>query len=80
MNYKHTTHPLASLAARTLQDPNASEVAKSLAGSTLSQVDRQKETGKIMETLASNVLKSPKYSTATKELAGSVLSQSDKRR
>lgn len=80
MNPKHTTHPLASLAAKILQNPNASEVAKSLAGSALSQADKSKETGKEMETLASNVLKSPKYSHETKELAGTILSQSDKKR
>jgi hydroxylamine reductase (hybrid-cluster protein) len=79
-NKKVTSNSIASLAAKVLHDNNASETAKKLAGSALSQVVKGNETGKEMETLASTVLTSNKYSEETKELAGSVLSQSDKNR
>jgi hypothetical protein len=80
MNRKVTTHPISSLAAKTLHNQNASETAKSLAASALSQVNKGNETSKEMATLASKVLTSSKYSEETKELAGSVLAQSDKNR
>lgn len=79
-NKKHTSSSIASKAAQVLQDKNASEIAKQLAGSALSQVNSCHETGKAMEKIASQVLKSDKYSEITKELAASVLSQSDKNR
>ncbi len=80
MNKKVTTHPISSLASEVLRNPNASETAKSLAASALSQSQKGNETSKEMATLASNVLGSEKYSQTTKELAGSVLSQADPRR
>lgn len=79
-NPKVTSKSVASEAARTLQDPNASSVAKSLAASALSQRSASHQTGSQMEDLASKVLDSPKYSQGTKSLAGSVLSQSNKKR
>lgn len=79
-NKKVTSNKVASLAALTLSDPNASKIAKQLAGSALSQKNPSNETGKTMETKASNVLKSDKYNDSTKELAASILSQANKER
>jgi hypothetical protein len=79
-NKKTTSDKIASLAAHILHDNNASETAKSLAGSALSQVNKGNQTGGQLEDLASKVLQSNKYSHETKELAGSVLSQSNKQR
>lgn len=79
-NTKQTSPSAASKAARTLQDPNASKVKKSLAASILSQSGTSKQTGAEMEDVASKVLNSDKYSDETKSLAGSALSQSNKKR
>ena len=79
-NKKATSDRIASLASKTLHDSSASDTAKSLAASALSQVNRGNQTGSKMEDLASKVLHSPKYNQETKELAGSVLSQSNKKR
>lgn len=79
-NKKKTSSKIASLAAKTLNDPNASKIAKELAGSALSQSDKSKQTGSEMEDKASKVLQSNKYSEDTKSLAASVLSQSNKKR
>lgn len=80
VNKKVTSSKVASLAAKTLNDPNASKIAKQLAGSALSQKNPSNETGKAMETKASNVLNSEKYNESTKKLAASILSQSNKER
>ncbi|CAN7493333.1 hypothetical protein [Pararhizobium sp. LjRoot238] len=79
-NNKQTSSEIAAKAAATLADPNASAIAKSLAGSALAQASTGRQTGAEMEDKASRVLKSPKYSDETKELAGSVLAQSNKNR
>lgn len=79
-NTKKTSTHVASRAAEILQDPNASQIQKSLAGSALSQSGSSKQTGAAMETKASKVLSSDKYAQETKELAASVLSQSNKSR
>jgi len=79
-NTKQSSPKVAHLAATTLNDPNASQVAKSLAASLVAQANTGKQTGKEIETLASQVLQSSKYSDDTKSLAASVLSQSDKDR
>lgn len=79
-NSKQTSPGVAKQAAETLRDPNASAIAKSLAGSVLSQSASSKETGKAMEAKASRVLLSEKYSETTKALAASALSQSNKKR
>ncbi|EJU9970004.1 hypothetical protein N5M11_000219 [Vibrio alginolyticus] len=80
MNTKKTSNQVASLAATTLQNPSASKMAKTLAGSVLAQSSTNKQTGADLEEKASKVLKSSKYSEDTKTLAGSVLSQSNKKR
>jgi hypothetical protein len=79
-NKKTTSDRVASIVAKVLNDKGASDTAKQLAGSALSQVNRGNQTGSSVEDLASKVLDSPKYSRETKKLAGSVLSQSNKKR
>lgn len=79
-NTRQTSGKIASLASETLQDASASQTAKSLAASALSQRDGDKQTGAQMEDLASRVLQSEKYSDNTKALAASVLSQSNRER
>jgi hypothetical protein len=76
---KSTGNKVTATAARTLRDPNASGIQKSLAGSALAQAGTSKVTSKAMETKASAALKSAQSSVMTKELAGSVTSQSRKR-
>ncbi len=77
-NKKVTSNKMAKIAAQTLNDDNASNIAKKLAGSVLSQVNTDHQTSKEMEKIASDVMKSEKYSDGTKSLAASVLSQSTK--
>lgn len=79
-NTKQTSGRVGTLASETLQDKQASQVAKRLAASALAQRNGSKQTGAQMEDLASKVLKSDKYADSTKELAASVLSQSNKAR
>jgi predicted TIM-barrel enzyme len=79
-NNKQSTPKVASLAAATLNDKNASQIAKSLAGSVIAQAHSGKQTGAEMESKASKVLQSEKYSDDTKTLAASLVSQSNKER
>jgi hypothetical protein len=79
-NTKQTSDQIASQAASTLSDPNASAIAKSLAASALSQHGTGRQTGADMEDKAAKVLASDKYSSETKSLAGTVLSQANKSR
>lgn len=79
-NTKQTSTQAAALAAKTLTNPNASAIARSLAGSVVAQTHTGKQTGAQMETTASEVLRSEKYSAETKSLAASLLSQSNKDR
>lgn len=59
---------MAPKAAKTLTDPNASKIAKKLAGSALSQKGTSKQTGADMEDFASKVLQSDKYNKIQKNL------------
>ncbi|MCU1323055.1 MAG: hypothetical protein JWM43_2704 [Acidobacteriaceae bacterium] len=79
-NTKQTSSRIATLAAETLQDNQASQIAKSLAASALSQRSTDRQTGAKMEDVASRVLASKRYATETKELAASVLTQANKQR
>lgn len=79
-NTKKSSPRVATLAANTLTDPNASKIAKSLAASVVAQTNTGKQTGAKLEDIASKVIQSPKYSDDTKTLAASVLSQSNKER
>ena len=76
-NGKQTSARIGTLAAATLTNSNASQIAKSLAGAALSQRHTSNQTGAAMEAVAAKVLKSPHYATETKELAGAVLSQAN---
>lgn len=80
MNNKITSHKIGSLASKTLTDTSSSKIAKALAGSALSQINKGNQTGSSMESKASKVLQSDKYSDTTKSLAASILSQSNKNR
>ncbi len=80
MNSKRSSEKLASDAARTMTDPQASAIQKSLAAGVLSQRDPNKQTGARMEDIASKVLQSDKYAEKTKSFAASLLSQSNKER
>ncbi|QIZ46815.1 hypothetical protein [Dickeya zeae] len=79
-NNKQTSDKIASVAAQTLNDPNASAIQRSLAGSALSQTGSSNQTSGEMERKASSALDNPRSSKLTKQLAGSVLSQSNKGR
>ena len=79
-NNKTTSKEIASLASRILTHESSSKIAKELAGSALSQINKGKQTGAEMEDKASKVLNSDKYSDDTKSLAASILSQSNKDR
>lgn len=79
-NTKKTSSDVAKQASKTLHDPNASAISKSLSGSVLAQVSPNKQTGADIESLASKALRSKKYSKSTKTLAGSIVSQSNKQR
>ncbi len=79
-NTKQTSKSVASKAAQTLNNPNASAIQKSLAGSALAQSSTNKQTGKAMEAKASAALENPRSADLTKSLAGTVVSQSNKKR
>lgn len=79
-NKKTTSPKIGSLAAKILQSPSSSNIAKELAGSALSQINKKNQTGSEMEDKAARVLTSNKYSDETKSLAASILSQSNKER
>ena len=79
-NTKQTSAQIAKLAAETLQDSRASQIAKSLAASALAQRGGGKQTGAEMEDKAARVLTSDRYSDDTRQLAASVLAQANKER
>lgn len=75
MNEKVTSEKMAKLAAKVLHDKNSSATEKSLAGSVLSQVSKDRETGEELKKLASSVMHGKEYSHDAKSLAASVLAQ-----
>ncbi|CCO46261.1 conserved hypothetical protein [Vibrio nigripulchritudo SOn1] len=79
-NSKTTSQSLAEVASKILRDDNASKIAKSLAGSALSQSNTPNQTGAELETKASKVMRSKKYSEETRSLAASILSQANRKR
>ena len=79
-NKKVTSKQVSSKAGKILHSNSASQTAKSLAASALSQRQKGNQTGSQMENLASKVLSSSKYSRETKTIAGSVLAQANKER
>lgn len=78
-NSKQSGNKAATLASKTLSNPGASAVQKTLAGSVLAQAGTNKQTGKAVETKASGALKSSTSSQVTKSLAGSAVSQAKKK-
>ena len=79
-NKRQTGHEIANLASKVLQNPNSSNIQKTLAGSALSQSHTKNTTSSEVERIAAKALKSDHYSQTTKSLAGSIVSQSDKKR
>lgn len=79
-NTKQTSHDVAALAARTLNNKSASQVQRTLAAAALAQSRTGKQTGARTEDLAAKVLAGEKYAEDTKTLAGSVLAQANKTR
>jgi len=80
MNNKKTWKKIASLASEILRNDSSSKIAKKLAWSALSQVNKKNQTWSELEDIASQVLRSNKYNDITESLAASVLSQSNKSR
>jgi hypothetical protein len=76
---KATSKPVASTAAKVMNDKGSSNIQRQLAGSVLAQYGNGKVTSERMETKASQVLQSEKYNATTKSLAASALSQSTKK-
>jgi hypothetical protein len=79
-NKKTTSPKVARIAAQILDNKNASEIAKTLAGSALSQREMSKQTGAKMEKIASAALQDGRLAQETKTVAASVLSQANKAR
>lgn len=79
-NTKQTSHRVASTAARTLSNPSASALQKSLAGSALRQSGSKAQTGARMEAKASQALTNPRSAAVTKVLGASLVSQSNRKR
>ncbi|UNP30735.1 hypothetical protein [Lysobacter gummosus] len=69
---------VARTASSVLRDSGASQTAKSLAGSALSQAKTSKETSGSVATKAAKALDDGRSSRTTKTLAGSVLTQKRK--
>lgn len=76
---KSKINKVGSVAGRTLSNPNASAVQRSLAGSALAQKGTNKAAGKAMEAKASATLQNRTASTTTKQLANSITSQAIKK-
>lgn len=79
-NVKQTSPGIATVAAKTLQDPAASAIQKTLAGSALRQAGTKAQTGSKTEDVASRALGNANSSAVTKKLAGSVVAQSNRKR
>ena len=79
-NSKQTSQGVGSLAARTLQDPSASQIQRILAASALAQRGTGKQTGAEMEDVAARALSSSRSAQDTRTLAASLVSQANKQR
>jgi hypothetical protein len=74
-----TTQKIAKQAAKILDNPSSSTVAKRLAGSALTQSKAPSErTSATLATLASRVLQDGRFSNAAHTLAATVLAQRKK--
>jgi len=80
MAKKESSGPkVTKTAASVLRDAGASKTAKSLAGSTLSQANTNKQSSAATARTAAKALNDGRTSKATKSLAGSVLTQKSKK-
>lgn len=79
-NTKRSSTRVSSLAARTLVDPKASAIQRSLAASVLRQTATNAQTGAAVEGKAARALDNPRSTNITKALAASLVSQSNKQR
>lgn len=79
-NSKKTSPEMGSVASRTLRDPNASDIQRSLAASNLAQCRTSKQTGEVMEARAGRALQNEHSADLTKSLAAGLVSQSNKNR
>ena len=79
-NSKKTSPSIASLASKTLRNPGASKIAKTVAGSALSQAGSARQTGAAVEARASKALRTGVAGVTTRKLAGSVVSQANRKR
>lgn len=70
-----TSSRMASQSAKYLNNPRASDRAKSLAGSALAQAGTKKQTSAVLAKKAGAVLADSRARPATRSLAGSVLTQ-----
>lgn len=75
-NPKTTSKPVASTAAKTLNDDRASGIQRTFAGSALSQVNSGRQPSLEVQRRAGLALSNPRSAELTKELAASLLSQS----
>lgn len=76
---KGTSQKIAKQAAKILDNPSSSTIAKRLAGSALTQSKAPKErTSKALASLASKVLDDKRFSDAAHTLAATVLAQRKK--
>lgn len=80
INSKQTSPKVASVAGQTLQNPNVSDLQRSLAGSALRQAGKPAQTGATTETRAARALDNTNSAKVTRTLAASVVSQSNKAR
>lgn len=79
-NTKKTSPDVATIAAQTLRNPDASDIQKSFAASALAQSRTGKQTGADMEAKAGKALNRESSAATTKILAASLVSQSNKKR
>jgi hypothetical protein len=71
---------VTKLAAQVLRSPGASDIAKSMAGSVVSQTHTKNQTTPATATKAANALDDGRSSKVTRTLAASVLTQAPDKR
>lgn len=79
-NTKQTSPSVASLAGKTLRNPDSSVIQRTVAASALRQAGTSAQTGANTEGKASAALDNPRSSSTTKTLAASVVAQSNRKR
>lgn len=74
-NKKKTSREVASIAGKILRSKSTKMNEKKLAGSALSQRNKNRETGLLLKALVSRTLKNEKEKLNLKRIAGSLLTQ-----